>query len=148
MADPLVSLEYAELEVTSHHLLGLFTREPAEPEQHVQEDGDIETLTQQIRGQTSLDNRSALATADTVNDNEGGAVLPARHYSQHSLLSAENINYDVLCAIAGTTNLGSVRNFTARVRCPGPRDSIQKIPRLMPFITSLYLDNSEFVNFR
>ena len=33
-------------------------------------------------------------------------------------------------------------------RCPGPQDTIQRLPRLMPFITALYLDNSSFYNFR
>ena len=84
--------------------------------------------------------------------------------SQDTVLHCDSINYDVLCALAGTTNLGGVRNFTMRVRwansyfkgreiffvprCPGPQDTIQRLPRLMPFITALYLDNSSFYNFR
>ena len=107
----------------------------------------------------NLDNAPAEATATGDEARE--------QLSQDSVLHCDSINYDVLCALAGTTNLGGVRNFTMRVRwvgwvnkyflgprniflsrCPGPQDTIQRLPRLMPFITALYLDNSSFYNFR
>ena len=33
-------------------------------------------------------------------------------------------------------------------RCSGPHDSLRRVPRLMPFLSSLYLDNSIIPNFR
>ena len=43
-----------------------------------------------------------------------------RTITQHTLVNAESITYDILCTIAGTTNLGSVRNLTLRVRWERP----------------------------
>ena len=42
--------------------------------------------------------------------------MVTRNLTQDSVLHCDSINYDVLCALAGTTNLGGVRNFTMRVR--------------------------------
>jgi len=90
------------------------------------------------------------------NDNDPEEMLEQRAgstttpviYTADTPINSDNINFEVISAIAGTNNLGGVRNFTFRVRCPGPQDTIQRLPRLMPFITALYLDNSSFYNFR
>ena len=39
-----------------------------------------------------------------------------RNLTQDTVIHCDSINYDVLCALAGTTNLGGIRNFTMRVR--------------------------------
>ena len=49
------------------------------------------------------------------NDNEDNTVA-TRNLTQDTVIHCDSINYDVLCALAGTTNLGGIRNFTMRVR--------------------------------
>ena len=60
----------------------------------------------------NLDNTPAEATTTTGDE-------AREQLSQDSVLHCDSINYDVLCALAGTTNLGGVRNFTMRVRWVG-----------------------------
>merc|ERR1719192_594438 len=92
-----------------------------------------------------LDN--ADVTQGEVLDNERSQVQ-VRSITSETLLHADSLSYDTLCTLAGTNNLGSVRNLTMRLRCSGPHDSLRRVPRLMPFLSSLYLDNSIIPNFR
>ena len=112
----------------------------------------ITALTRQLEAQTSVNyndeetgynDNDDIRDGNTTNEND-----VTRNITEDTVIHCDSITYDVLCALAGTNNLGGVRNFTMRVRCPGPQDTIQRLPRLMPFITALYLDNSSFYNFR
>ena len=92
---------------------------------------DIEEIHNQIHAQTSLDysevdnnndddlaNLAAVAqeVSHEVSENDNDSPNNIRALTQDTLLHSESISYDVLCAIAGTTNLGGVRNFTIRLR--------------------------------
>ena len=107
-ADAFTSLEYTSLE--------------GEP---------IDVISQQIQAQTSVDysavendndddfaNLSGVADEvnNAVNGNNNQTPEVIRGLTQDTVLHSESISYDVLCALAGTNNLGSVRNFTIRVR--------------------------------
>ena len=107
-ADALTSLEYTSLEGVR-----------------------MDDISSQVQAQASIDysevhndNYDDLANLDRVaeevtnsvngNDNEPPDII--RGLTQDTLLHSESISYDVLCAMAGTNNLGSVRNFTIRLR--------------------------------
>ena len=107
-ADALTSLEYTSLEGVH-----------------------MDVISSQVQAQTSVDysevyndNYDNLADLDGVaeevtnsvtgNDNESPDNI--RGLTEDTLLHSESISYDVLCAMAGTNNLGSVRNFTIRLR--------------------------------
>ena len=107
-ADALTSLEYTSLEGVG-----------------------MDVISGQIQAQASLDyseinndndddladlERVAQDVNQTVNANDNEAPTNIRGVTQDTLLHSDSINYDVLCALAGTTNLGSVRNFTIRLR--------------------------------
>ena len=107
-ADALTSLEYTSLEGVG-----------------------MDVISNQIQAQASLDyseinndndddladlERVAQDVNQTVNANDNEAPTNIRGVTQDTLLHSDSINYDVLCALAGTTNLGSVRNFTIRLR--------------------------------
>ena len=107
-ADALTSLEYTSLEGVG-----------------------MDVISGQIQAQASLDyseinndndddladlERVAQDVNQTVNANDNEAPANIRGVTQDTLLHSDSINYDVLCALAGTTNLGSVRNFTIRLR--------------------------------
>ena len=83
-----------------------------------------------LQAQTSLDSGSVPNDNQLVgssDDNLDNAPAEATNtgdeareqLSQDTVLHCDSINYDVLCALAGTTNLGGVRNFTMRVRWVG-----------------------------
>ena len=91
----------------------------------------MDVISSQIQAQASLDyseinndndddlanlERVAQEVNQTVNANDNEAPENIRGVTQDTLLHSDSINYDVLCALAGTTNLGSVRNFTIRLR--------------------------------
>ena len=50
---------------------------------------------------------------NTRNDDDQPST---RNITSDTVIHSESINYDVLCVLAGTNNLGGVRNFTMRVR--------------------------------
>ena len=73
-----------------------------------------------FKAQTSLsyndnDNETEVLQNDNNTTNENDEVT-TRNISQDTVLHCDSITYDVLCALAGTNNLGGVRNFTMRVR--------------------------------
>ena len=73
-----------------------------------------------MQAQTSLtyndnDNETEVFQNDNNTTNENDEVT-TRNISQDTVLHCDSITYDVLCALAGTNNLGGVRNFTMRVR--------------------------------
>jgi hypothetical protein len=107
-ADALTSLEYTSLEGVT-----------------------MDVIRSQVQAQTSIDysevdndNDDELANLDmvaeevtnSVNGNDNESPDNIRGLTQDTLLHSESISYDVLCAMAGTNNLGSVRNFTIRLR--------------------------------
>ena len=71
-----------------------------------------------VQAQISVENENTDNTQSTGdgNDNDEDTTVATRDLSQDSVIHCDSINYDVLCALAGTTNLGGVRNFTMRVR--------------------------------
>ena len=106
-ADPFTSLEYTSLENAVN----------------------MDILSQQIQAQTSIDNElieddfENLSGVEqevnaAVNGHNETAIIPdnLRGINEDTLLHSESISYDVLCAMAGTSNLGSIRNFTIRLR--------------------------------
>ena len=107
-ADALTSLEYTSLEGVR-----------------------MDDISSQVKAQASIDysevdndNDDDLANLDrvaeevtsSVNGNDNESPDNIRGLTQDTLLHSESISYDVLCAMAGTNNLGSVRNFTIRLR--------------------------------
>ena len=69
-----------------------------------------------LQAQISVDqNVDNIEDPGNDNDNEDNTVA-TRNLTQDTVIHCDSINYDVLCALAGTTNLGGVRNFTMRVR--------------------------------
>ena len=89
----------------------------------------MDVIRSQVQAQTSIDysevdNDDDLANLDrvaeevtsSVNGNDNESPDNIRGLTQDTLLHSESISYDVLCAMAGTNNLGSVRNFTIRLR--------------------------------
>ena len=89
----------------------------------------MDVISSQVQAQTSIDysevdNYDDLANLEgvaeevtnSVNENDNESPDNIRGLTQDTLLHSESISYDVLCAMAGTNNLGSVRNFTIRLR--------------------------------
>ena len=72
------------------------------------------------QAQTSVDQRENVDNDNIQSpgdDNDGEEnTVATRNLTQDTVIHCDSINYDVLCALAGTTNLGGVRNFTMRVR--------------------------------
>ena len=72
------------------------------------------------QAQTSIDQRENVDNDNIQSpgdDNDGEEnTVATRNLTQDTVIHCDSINYDVLCALAGTTNLGGVRNFTMRVR--------------------------------
>ena len=107
-ADALTSLEYTSLEGVN-----------------------MDVISSQVQAQTSVDysevyndnyddladlDRVAEEVTNSVNGNDNEPPDNIRGLTQDTLLHSESLSYDVLCAMAGTNNLGSVRNFTIRLR--------------------------------
>lgn len=107
-ADALTSLEYTSLEGVN-----------------------MDVISSQVQAQTSVDysevyndnyddladlDRVAEDVTNSVNGNDNEPPDNIRGLTQDTLLHSESLSYDVLCAMAGTNNLGSVRNFTIRLR--------------------------------
>lgn len=72
------------------------------------------------QAQTSVDHRENVENDNIqspVDDNDSEEnTVATRNLTQDTVIHCDSINYDVLCALAGTTNLGGVRNFTMKVR--------------------------------
>ena len=72
------------------------------------------------QAQTSVDHRENVENDNNqspVDDNDSEEnTVATRNLTQDTVIHCDSINYDVLCALAGTTNLGGVRNFTMKVR--------------------------------
>ena len=107
-ADALTSLEYTSLEGVN-----------------------MDVISSQVQAQTSVDysevyndnyddladlDRVAEEVTNSVNGNDNEPPDNIRGLTQDTLLHSESLSYDVLCAMAGTNSLGSVRNFTIRLR--------------------------------
>ena len=107
-ADALTSLEYTSLEGVR-----------------------MDDISSQVQAQASIDycevdtnsdddlanlDRVAEEATDSVNGNDNESPDNIRGLTQDTLLRSEPISFDVLSAMAGTNNLGSVRNFTIRLR--------------------------------
>ena len=91
----------------------------------------MDVISNQVQAQASIDysevgndndddlanlERVAQDVTQSVNGNDNEPPENIRGVTQDTLLHSESISYDVLCALAGTTNLGGVRNFTIRLR--------------------------------
>ena len=114
-ADELASLEYTNLE--SEGLTALTRQIQVENIYKVHLVSKANHIPQ---AQTSVDQRESVDNDNTHgpgddNDNEESSVA-TRNLTQDTVLHCDSINYDMLCALAGTSNLGGVRNFTMRVR--------------------------------
>ena len=107
-ADALTSLEYTSLEgvhmdVIRSQVQAQTSIDYSEVDNHI--DDDLANL-----------DRVAEEVTSSVNGNDNESPDNIRGLTQDTLLHSESISYDVLCAMAGTNNLGSVRNFTIRLR--------------------------------
>ena len=71
-----------------------------------------------FKAQTSQNYEDDNQYDNNINDNtrNDDDQPSTRNITSDTVIHSESINYDVLCVLAGTNNLGGVRNFTMRVR--------------------------------
>jgi hypothetical protein len=91
----------------------------------MEEDGHLQADALTSLEYTSFEGVTMKEVTNSVNENDNESADNIRGLTQDTLLHSESISYDVLCAMAGTNNLGSIE------------EECLKLPRTTMFLENL-----------